>query len=33
MLPVQIQGWKRGRSEAPSHRHTRHISPEKMDRY
>ena len=29
MLPVQIQGWKRGRSEAPSHRQTRHISPEK----
>ena len=29
MLPVQIQGWKRGRSDAPSHRQTRHISPEK----
>ena len=31
MLPVQIQGWKRGRSDAPSHRQTRHISPEKKE--
>ena len=27
MLPVQIQGWNRGLSGVPSHRHTRQISP------
>ncbi len=26
MDPVQMQGWKRGRSEEASHRQTRHMS-------